>query len=169
MVQPPHVVFTHRPALPQDLPSIVEIYNQTIPSRSVTADLEPVSVESRKSWFEQHTGARPLWVLEQEQRIIAWLSVSSFYGRPAYDNTAELSLYVSDGWRRRGVGSYLLAAAIAHAPRLDLDTLLGFIFGHNEPSLELFERHGFSRWGLLPGIAVLDGIKRDVVIVGRRV
>jgi phosphinothricin acetyltransferase len=59
--------------------------------------------------------------------------------------------------------------AIAHAPSINLDTLLGFIFGHNAPSLALFERLGFSRWGFLPKVATLDGVERDLVIVGRRV
>ena len=49
-----------------------------------------------------------------------------------------------------------------------IKALLGFIFGHNAPSLALFERHGFVRWGDLPRVAVLDGIERDLVIVGRR-
>ena len=48
-------------------------------------------------------------------------------------------------------------------------TLIGFIFGHNEPSLALFERFGFSRWGELPRVTILDGVERDVVIVGLRV
>jgi phosphinothricin acetyltransferase len=47
--------------------------------------------------------------------------------------------------------------------------LLGFIFGHNEPSLKLFERFGFEKWGHLPSVAELDGIERDLVIVGKRV
>jgi len=38
-----------RTALESDLPAIVEIYNSTVPSRMVTADTEPVSVESRKT------------------------------------------------------------------------------------------------------------------------
>jgi phosphinothricin acetyltransferase len=45
---------------------------------------------------------------------------------------------------------------------------MGLIFGHNTPSLKLFERFGFVRWGLLPRVTVLDGIERDVVILGRR-
>ena len=57
---------------------------------------------------------------------------------------------------------------MAEAPSLHIDTLLGFIFGHNAPSLALFERHGFARWGVLPRVAVLDGLERDLVIVGRR-
>ncbi len=136
----------------------------------VTADTEPVTIESRTRWFEEHTPAsRPLWVMESEGRIAAWLSFSSFYGRPAYNKTAELSVYAHESFRRQGLGAYLLTQAIAHAPALGVDTLLGFIFAHNEPSLRLFERFGFSRWGLLPKTATLDGVERDVVIVGRRV
>jgi phosphinothricin acetyltransferase len=148
----------------------VAIYNSTIPSRTVTADTEPVSVESRLAWFEEHTPERrPLWVVQEADRIVAWLSFSSFYGRPAYAKTAELSVYVHQDSRKRGLGSHLLKQALAHAPALKVDTLLGFIFGHNEPSLSLFSRFGFSRWGELPKVAALDGIERDLIIVGRRV
>jgi len=161
---------THRPATRNDLPQIVQIYNSAIPTRMVTADTEPVSVESRVTWFEEHTPSfRPLWVVEAEGQIAAWLSFSSFYGRPAYRKTAELSAYVHQLFRRRGIGSYLLTQALAQAPALKVDTLLGFIFGHNEPSLALFGRFGFSRWGELPKVAALDGIERDLIIVGRRV
>ena len=162
--------FTHRLATRDDLARIVEIYNATIPSRRATADTEPVSVESRVRWFEEHSpGFRPLWVVEVDGRIAAWLSFSSFYGRPAYNKTAELSVYVDAARRKLGLGSYLLAQAISHAPALELDTLLGFIFGHNQPSLSLFEKHGFERWGELPRVALLDGVERDLLILGRRV
>ena len=160
----------HRTATRNDLPQIVEIYNSTIPSRMVTADTEPVSVESRVPWFEEHTpNLRPLWIVEDAGRVVAWLSFSSFYGRPAYAKTAELSVYVHEAFRKRGFGSYLLTQALAHAPTLKVDTLLGFIFGHNAPSLGLFERFGFLRWGELPKVAALDGVECDLIIVGRRI
>ena len=152
-----------------DLPRIVEIYNATIPSREVTADIEPVSVESRIPWFEaHHSGKRPLWVAESAGGIEGWLSLSTFYGRPAYDGAAELSVYVADGRRGRGLGSMLMQHALVQAPALGVDALIGFIFRHNPRSLRLFHNHGFERWGLLPAVAVLDGAPRDVVIVGRR-
>ncbi|MCW5622737.1 MAG: N-acetyltransferase, partial [Burkholderiales bacterium] len=119
-------------------------------------------------WFEQHNpDRRPLWVLEHDGQIAAWLSFSSFYGRPAYDRTAELSVYVDQAHRRAGIGAYLLQQAIEHAPRIGVDRLLGFIFGHNTASLALFEHFGFSRWGFLPGVARLDRDERDLVIMGR--
>jgi phosphinothricin acetyltransferase len=161
---------SYRLATRDDLPRIVAIYNATIPSRQVTADLEPISVDSRSDWFDAHApGVRPLWVVDLGGAVAAWLSFSSFYGRPAYNRTAEVSVYVDEHWRGQGVGRYLLQAAIRAAPGLGLDTLLGFIFGHNAPSLTLFERQGFSRWGHLPRVAVLDGVERDLVIVGLRV
>jgi L-amino acid N-acyltransferase YncA len=161
---------THRIATPNDLPQIVAIYNSTIPSRMVTADTEPVAVESRVAWFEEHTpDSRPLWVVEDAGRIAAWLSFSSFYGRPAYAKTAELSVYVNEAFRKRGLGSYLLTQALDYAPTLGIDSLLGFIFGHNAPSLALFKRFGFAQWGELPRVATLDEVERDLIIVGRRV
>jgi phosphinothricin acetyltransferase len=72
-------------------------------------------------------------------------------------------------FRKRGLGSYLLQQALTHAPSIGLNTLLGFIFAHNEPSLRLFEKFNFARWGELPQVATLDGVERDLVIVGRRV
>lgn len=159
-----------RDARPADLTAVVDLYNATIPSRMVTADLEPVDAASRIPWFAAHSPARhPLWVVELDGRIAAWLSFSTFHSRTAYDGTAELSIYVGEAHRRHGLGRRLLADAIAHAPSLGLHTLVGLVFGHNTPSLALFERLGFARWGTLPRVAVLDGIERDLVYVGRRV
>jgi L-amino acid N-acyltransferase YncA len=159
-----------RDAREADLARIVAIYNEAIPGRRATADTEPVSMASRLPWFHEHAPSRrPLWVAERDGAIAGWLSFQSFYGRPAYAATAEVSVYVGADAQGRGVGHQLLARAIERAPGLALATLVAFVFGHNEPSLRLFERHGFERWGHLPRVARLDGVERDLVILGRRV
>lgn len=159
-----------RQATEADLPTIVEIYNSTIPYRLATADLNPVSVASKKSWFsDRDWSTRPLWVWEKDNNVAGWLSFQSFYGRPAYGHTAEVSIYVASTYRRQGIGKQLLQQAIVQSPKFKLNTLLGFIFAHNQPSLKLFEQYQFSQWGYLPKIAELDGIERDLVIVGRRI
>jgi L-amino acid N-acyltransferase YncA len=153
-----------------DLESIVAIYNATIPSRMVTADLEAVSVESKRKWFDDHSpDLRPIWIVKQSNKVVAWFSFQSFYGRPAYNATAEISVYVAESHHGRGIGSLLLKKAIQACPELQIQTLLGFVFGHNEPSLKLLGKFGFSSWGNLPKVANLDGIERDLVIVGRRI
>lgn len=159
-----------RNATLNDLSEIVDIYNSTVSSRMVTADTKPVSVESKLNWFHEHNdGKRPLWVIENENGIIGWVSFSSFYGRPAYDNTAEVSIYLRSTERGKGIGKEVLRHVIDQCGKLGIKTLLGYIFAHNEPSLKLFRSFGFSEWAKLPNIAVLDGVERSLVIVGKRV
>ena len=137
----------------------------------VTADTEMVSVESKLSWFrDHHPGRRPLWILEDEhKKILGWISFQSFYGRPAYDATVEISIYIDPEERGKGLGKMMLQNAILQAPTLGVKTLLGFIFAHNEPSLKLFRLLGFEEWAHLPNIAVLDGIERGLKILGKRI
>jgi phosphinothricin acetyltransferase len=159
-----------RDAVEADLPAIVEIYNAAIRDRISTAQLEPVSVEERLSWFREHSPeSHPLWVAEIADQIAGWLSFHPYIRRGAYRGTAEISVYVRESFRRAGVGGTLLEKAIAHAPALGISALVGCIFGHNESSLRLFERFGFERWGFLPRVAKVDEIERDLVIVGRHI
>ena len=160
---------TIRPARVEDLPAIVSIYNASIPGRLATADTEPVTVEQRQDWFRTFDPAsRPLWVLEDGGEVRAWLSLKSFYGRPAYHRTVEAAVYVAPEHQRRGYAGRLLAHALEAAPGLGIATVLAFVFAHNDPSVALFMRHGFSGWGRLPRVAELDGLERDLLILGCR-
>jgi len=157
-----------RDAVEADLPAIVQIYNATVPTRMVTAELEPTTVEARLPWFREHSSEQyPFWVAESEGRVIGWLDFKKFLPRAAYRGTVEISVYVDEKFRRRGVGQRLLEQAIARAPSLGITALVGLIFGHNEPSLKLFQRLGFERWGFFPGVAQLDGVQRDLVVMGQ--
>jgi L-amino acid N-acyltransferase YncA len=159
-----------RDAIEADLPAIIEIYNATVSTRIVTAELEPTTVEARLPWFREHSpDEHPFWVAESDARVIGWLDFKKFLPRCAYRGTAEISVYVDEKFRRRGVARRLLEEAIARAPSLGISAMVGLIFAHNEPSLRLFERLGFERWGLLPRIARLDEIERDLTIMGRHI
>jgi phosphinothricin acetyltransferase len=158
-----------RDATEADVDAIVAIYNAAIPGRLATADTEPVTVASRRAWFIEHDPARhPIWVDEREGQVAGWLSFSKFYGRPAYAATAELSVYVDPGHARAGIARILVERAFAKAPGLGIETFLGFVFAHNAPSVALCGRFGFERWGHLPRVARLDGVERDLLILGRR-
>ena len=157
-------------ARPDDLQEIVAIYNSTIESRMVTADLEPVSVESWKPWFNEHNpGKRPLWVVKNNKETIGWVSFQNFYGRPAYDATAEISIYLHSSHRGKGLGKQVLCHSINECEKFGIKTLLGYIFAHNEPSLVLFFKAGFQEWAHLPNIANLDGTERSLKILGKRI
>ena len=154
-----------------DLPRIVDIYNAAIPGRMATADTEAVTVAAREQWFREFDSARrPLWVFAdaRDHAIQGWLSLHSFYGRPAYRATVEVGVYVDPAVQRSGIAIALLGHALAAAPALGIHTMLAFVFAHNGPSLAMFEKSGFETWGNLPRVAELDGVERDLAILGRR-
>ena len=91
--------------------------------------------------------------------IAGWFSFEPCRKKPAYRATSEISVYVSERRRRKGVGRRLLEEAIRRAPELGFKTLTGGIFAHNEPSFRLFEGFGFERWALYPRVAELDGVE----------
>lgn len=153
-----------------DMPIIVEIYNSTIPGRMVTADTEPVIVSDKLAWFHAHNPhTRPLWMVRHNEAVIGWVSYSNFYGRPAYDGTAELSIYLHPSARNKGYGKNILKHCITQASSLGIRTLLGFIFSHNAPSIYLFKNAGFEEWGMLKDIAIMDGKHFSLSIFGIKV
>ena len=159
-----------RDAVDADLPAIIKIYNAAVATRMATAQLEPVTLAQRHHWLKEHSPDRyPFWVLEIDRHIAGWLTLKPFLPRCAYRGTAEVSVYVDDKFRRRGVARTLLNEAIRRASSLEIDAMVGLIFAHNEPSLKLFEQLGFEKWGLLPRVARLDEVERDLTIMGRHI
>jgi phosphinothricin acetyltransferase len=156
-----------RDARETDLPAIIKIYNGAIVTRMSTAQLDAVTLDDRRNWLKDHSPDRhPFWVLEMEGQVAGWLTLKTFLPRGAYRDTAEVSVYVDEKFRRRGAGRALLSEAIARAAELGIRAMVGLIFGHNQPSLRLFAELGFEKWGSLPGVARLDDVERDLTIMG---
>ena len=147
-----------------DLPAIVAIYNQSV--GVANADFAPVSVASRQAWFLAHDDNRPIWVLKKTDIVVAWVSLSNLYDRPAYVHSTEISVYVDKAYAGLGLGRYLVQTMIGYAPRLDICAIVALIFAHNTPSLVLFTGLGFENWGCLPKVCLSQGAMADVVILG---
>lgn len=160
-----------RTATETDLPAIVDIYNQSIPAGWSTADTKPITVAERIEWFRKFDPQRrPIWVAEVDGQVVATTYLSSFYGgRPAYDATAEISIYVATAHHRRGIGRRLKEFVIADCPRLGVTTLLSMHFDHNEATGRINASLGFQRMGHLTEIATVQEQKRGLVIWGLRI
>lgn len=154
----------------KDLSEIVRIYNETIPKKMATADTKPVSVKDRQPWFEAHQQVnRPLWVIRtNDQRIAGWISFGDFYGRPAYQHTSEISIYIDQKFRGQHLGRRALHFAEEQAPSLKINNILAFIFSHNTPSIGLFKSEGYEEWGLFPQVAEMDEKLYSLTIMGKK-
>jgi phosphinothricin acetyltransferase len=157
-------------AAADDLDYIVEVYNSIIPGGEVTADVEPVKPRDWMPWFVNHQKAsRPVWILQVDGRRCGWMSFSDYYGRPAYDITAEVSIYLHEDYRGRGLGPDFLRKGLDYIKEHGVRNVLAFIFTANEPSMRLFEDLGFEEWGRLPGACLINGTEKDVSILGIRI
>jgi L-amino acid N-acyltransferase YncA len=126
----------------------------------VHADTEPISIESRLSCCHKRDPLRrSIWVTEENGEVAGGTSPSPFYdGRPACHVTAEIGVYVSEKYRRKGWGRRLVEEAIRRGPVLGIKIVTAGAFAHKEPSIELFEGLGFERWAHFPNLAKFDGI-----------
>ena len=166
--------YTYRDATESDLPRVVEIYNFAVATRKCSCDLEPTTVDARRRSFLEHTpNHRPFWVAEDTDRptfgVIGYLGFFHFMNeRPGYFITADLAIYLHPEYQGKGLGSYLISQAIERAAGLGIETLTATIFSSNESSIALFNKFGFERWGFMPRVARLEGVEKDLVLVGRR-
>ena len=151
-----------RLARPEDLPAIVAIYNQSIPSQQSTGDTQPLRVEDRRTWFAGHRADKhPIFVAEINEQVAGWCSLSAYRpGRAALRFTAEISYYIAFSYHRRGIGTALVEYALAACPELEIRHLFAIVLEGNQASLRLLEKMGFEQWGYLPKVANFDG--RDV-------
>jgi L-amino acid N-acyltransferase YncA len=146
-----------------DLPAIVRIYNQSVPDRNATCDVQPTTLEDRIPWFHGHGSRHPLWVATEGDQTVGWACISHYNEKAGYALTVENSLYVDKAHRGRGWGSRLLAHTLEEGRRLGYHAVIARIFAHNPVSIGLHLKFGFAEQGRLREIARLDGVFMDVV------
>jgi len=138
-----------RPAIDDDLPGILEIYNDAVLNTTATYDYEPRTLEQRRQWFEERQRDNyPVFVAADEAgRIVGWSALNPFHTRPGYRFTAENSVYVAADRRGRGLGRLLLAPLIEAAQARGLHAIIAAIDAENEASIRLHARFSFEQVG----------------------
>ena len=152
-----------------DLASIVDIYNQSIPSKQATGDTQPVRVEDRLAWFQEHRpDEHPIFVAELDQQVAGWCSLSAYRpGRAALRFTAEISYYISYAYHRQGIGTALVEHALAACPALGIKHVFAIVLDGNQASVKLLKKMDFEKWGYLPKVADFDGKEVSHLYYGR--
>ncbi len=155
----------------KDLQQINDIYNQVIPYEISTADMVPYTMEERESWFRAYDRSKyPVFVAADNDMIAGYFSFSPYRPRRlAMRYTAEISYFIHDKHRGKGVGSTLMQHAIKSAPEYNFKTLIAILLAHNEASIKLLQKFDFKEWGRMPGVADFNSRERDHLYYGLRV
>ncbi|PWU01524.1 MAG: N-acetyltransferase [Bacteroidetes bacterium] len=160
-----------RIATETDLPAIIEIYNQSVIAGFETADLTPLKIEDRNSWFrDHHPEHNPIFVASDRDIVKGWISVSPYRsGRMALRFTKEISYYVIEDNRKQGLGTALIEHVVKASKMINAKTLLAIVLDENKKSIVLLQKLGFNLWGRLPRVADFEGKECGHLYYGLRV
>jgi len=145
-----------------DLSAMAAIYNQAVLSTTGTFDTKPRSVAQMKSWFEAHGNTYPVIVARRDNAVAGWASLSAWSERLAYRKSAEVSFYVHERFRGKGIGKALLATLIEASRQKGFYVLLSRVTSENEPSLHLHQAAGFRSIGIMHEVGFKFGRYIDV-------
>ena len=152
----------------EDLPQIVDIYNQAISAGQRTADTAAFSLDDRLEWFASHSADKyPLLVAKEGDEVLGYLTLSAYrFGRKALSRTAEISYYIHFDHHRKGVASQLIDAAFSMCPSLQINTLIAILIGCNQGSIGILDKYGFKEWGRFPNIVEIEEERFDHLYYG---
>jgi L-amino acid N-acyltransferase YncA len=154
-----------RPANPEDVDSITQIYNEAVQKTVATFDTEPKTLQEQRAWFEYHGLKYPIFVAELDGVVTGWASLSKWSDRCAYSDTAEISLYVKEEFRGRGMGRKLLEAIVRQGEKVGLHTVIARIAEGNRVSIHLHELLGFEHIGIMREVGRKFGRLLDVYLM----
>ncbi len=156
---------TIRPAKLADLPAITIIYNEAVLTTDATFDTEPKTGAEQEAWFARHGLRNPVLVAESDGTVVGWASLSEWSTRCAYADTAEISLYVKQEFRGRGIGKKLLQTIIQKGEEVGLHTVIARITAGNRVSIHLHQSVGFEHIGVMREVGRKFGKLLDICLM----
>jgi len=120
-----------------------------------------------EAWDEAHLKS-PRLVMRADDKVLGWAALSPVSRRSVYSGVAELTIYVTESERGKGIGRALLEQLIEESEQAGIWTLQASIFPENVASIELHLKCGFREVGRRESIAKLNGVWRDTILFERR-
>jgi L-amino acid N-acyltransferase len=155
-------MITIRQSTSSDIKAITDIYNEAILNTVATFDTTPKTLDEQKVWFKKHGSKYPVLVAVEAKTIIGWVSLSQWSDRCAYADTAEISLYIREDYRGKGVGRKLSEAILKAGKAAGLHTVIARMVQSNEASIHLAESLGFKPIGVMKEVGRKFGKLLDV-------
>lgn len=152
-----------RPITQDDVASCLDIYNYEVVNGVATLDLEPRTLTEWQEWFAAHqTVEHCIFVGLIDDVVVGYASLSPYRTKDAFKSTVELSIYIHQGYRGKGVASKLMAHILEYAKKMEtLHTVVSVITAGNAASTALHERFGFTYCGLTPQVGYKHGKYQD--------
>ena len=148
-----------RPATPDDAPAVAHVYAPYVTSTAISFEEEappPHEIAERIS-------ASHVWlVAEIDTEVVGYAYAARFHPRPAYRWSVEVSVYLADSARGRGVGRRLLTSLLERLRAAGFANAFAGTTLPNDASVGLFESFGFVPIGVQRKVGYKLGAWHDV-------
>ncbi len=147
-----------------DFSAVKDIYQQGIDTGNATFQTKA------KDWHDWNSSMLEVCrlVAVENGRVIGWAALSAVSSRCVFEGVAEVSIYVADEARSKGVGNALLSELISKSEEEGFWTLQAGIFPENESSIALHKKNGFRVIGVRERLGKMNDKWRDIVLMERR-
>lgn len=149
---------------PDHWPQVKAIYENGIATGHATFQ---TSAPEWEEWNSAHVKSCRLVAIEND-KILGWAALTAVSGRCVYAGVAEVSVYVDEKARGKGIGSALLYELIRESEEHNFWTIQAGIFPENMDSIKIHQSAGFRIIGTREKIGQMNGIWRDTILLERR-
>lgn len=155
-----------RDALAEDLPGILDIYNDAVRNTTAIWNETPVDLANRQAWFEARAQqGYPILVAVDETGVLGYASFGDWRPFEGFRHTVEHSVYIRGDQRGKGLGPILMAALIERARTCDKHVMVAAIESGNAASIRLHQRLGFAITGQMAQVGVKFGRWLDLTFM----
>lgn len=143
---------------------VARIYKEGILTGMATFETD---IPTWDKWDGAHMNFGRISIYE-DGRMLGWAALTPVSDRCVYGGVAEVSVYVSQLSRGKGIGKMLLKRLVKISEENQIWTLQSGIFKENTASIVLHEKCGFRVIGYREKIGKLHGEWKDNVLMERR-
>lgn len=158
-----------RPAAPEDLHVITEIYDHAVRTGTATFEIDSPGIDEMTRRYRALIDSdSPYLVATLGEQIAGYAYAGSYRPRPAYRFTVEDSIYLAPERQKRGIGTALLAELIVQSEARGYRQMIAVIGDSaNTGSIAVHARAGFQMVGTHPNVGFKFGRWLDTVMMQR--
>ena len=139
-----------RPAHKTDIETITEIFNFYIANTNARFEESPLTIENRLEWFNgfETNPKYAIFAAELEESLVGFACSQQYRPLSAFDDTVEVTIYMSPNAKGHGVGSALYRELLSELSRNGVHRALSGIALPNDASIALHKKFGFEKIGI---------------------